>query len=78
MSLACGSLAGVFSSSFTFPLDLVRRRIQLCGQHGGYQQPMRYIDVVQGIMARDGLRGFYFGLLPEYYKVPCSLGKPSQ
>lgn len=69
MSLACGSMAGVFSSSFTFPLDLVRRRIQLSGQHGGQQQRMRYKDVVQTIMARDGFRGFYAGLLPEYYKV---------
>ncbi|KAK9826267.1 hypothetical protein WJX74_004240 [Apatococcus lobatus] len=73
MSLACGSMAGVFSSSFTFPLDLVRRRIQLCGQHGGEQQRMRYKDVVRSIMAHDGFRGFYAGLLPEYYKVVPSV-----
>lgn len=34
MSLACGSAAGVVSSTATFPLDLVRRRLQLYGQGG--------------------------------------------
>ncbi len=34
MSLACGSAAGLISSTATFPLDLVRRRLQLRGQGG--------------------------------------------
>lgn len=34
MSLACGSAAGLVSSTATFPLDLVRRRLQLHGQGG--------------------------------------------
>ena len=35
MSLACGSAAGLVSSTATFPLDLIRRRLQLRGQGGG-------------------------------------------
>ena len=31
MSLACGSAAGLVSSTVTFPLDLIRRRLQLAG-----------------------------------------------
>ena len=34
-SLVCGSLAGLVSSTATFPLDLVRRRLQLEGRAGG-------------------------------------------
>ena len=34
MSLVCGSLAGIASSTATFPLDLVRRRLQLEGRAG--------------------------------------------
>ena len=34
MSLACGSVAGLISSTATFPLDLVRRRLQLVGRGG--------------------------------------------
>lgn len=33
-SLVCGSLAGLVSSTATFPLDLVRRRLQLEGRAG--------------------------------------------
>ena len=37
MSLACGSVAGLVSSTATFPLDLVRRRLQVqgCSSGGG-------------------------------------------
>ena len=34
VSLGCGSLAGLCSSTVTFPLDLVRRRMQLRGAGG--------------------------------------------
>jgi solute carrier family 25 phosphate transporter 23/24/25/41 len=34
MSLACGSAAGLISSTATFPLDLVRRRLQMRGWGG--------------------------------------------
>ncbi|KAM2138457.1 hypothetical protein ACFX1Q_010504 [Malus domestica] len=34
VSLACGSLSGITSSTATFPLDLVRRRMQLEGAGG--------------------------------------------
>lgn len=35
MSLVCGAAAGLISSTATFPLDLVRRRMQLAGGGGG-------------------------------------------
>lgn len=28
-----------------------------------------YMDVARSVMAEGGLRGFYAGILPEYYKV---------
>ncbi|KAK9839432.1 hypothetical protein WJX81_001730 [Elliptochloris bilobata] len=68
MSLVCGGVAGLVSSTATFPLDLVRRRMQLEGQ-GGARRYAGYADVVQSVLRRDGLRGFYAGILPEYYKV---------
>lgn len=34
MSLLCGGTAGLISSTLTFPLDLIRRRMQLEGQAG--------------------------------------------
>lgn len=69
VSLACGSLAGLVSSTMTFPLDLVRRRMQLQGQAG---TTMRYHSLggaFHSIISTEGWRGLYSGILPEYYKV---------
>ncbi|KAI9079584.1 hypothetical protein K1719_038411 [Acacia pycnantha] len=75
VSLACGSLSGIASSTATFPLDLVRRRMQLEGAAGrarvyntGLFGTFRYI------FRTEGLRGLYRGILPEYYKVVPSVG----
>lgn len=68
MSLLCGGAAGLISSTATFPLDLIRRRMQLEGQAGTHKYT-GYFDVARSVMANGGLRGFYAGILPEYYKV---------
>lgn len=69
MSLACGSIAGLVSSSVTFPLDLVRRRMQLQGQGGTAVVYSSFGHALRSIAAREGVRGLYSGILPEYYKV---------
>jgi solute carrier family 25 phosphate transporter 23/24/25/41 len=73
MSLACGSAAGLVSSTATFPLDLVRRRLQL-GRAApatgrAAPAPATYAAVVRQVVAAGGLRGFYAGIIPEYMKV---------
>ena len=67
-SLACGSVAGLTASTVTFPLDLVRRRLQLEGQAGRHHYH-GYADVFQQVMYRQGIRGLYAGIVPEYFKV---------
>lgn len=85
MSLVCGAAAGLISSTATFPLDLVRRRMQLGGGGGGgasgggssssssssSSKPPRptYAGVVRDVLRRAGPAGFYAGIMPEYYKV---------
>lgn len=69
MSLLCGSAAGLVSSSATFPLDLVRRRMQLQGQAGAARVYSSYAGAFKSIARTEGLRGLYSGILPEYYKV---------
>eukprot|EP00250_Pteridium_aquilinum_P017673 c23730_g1_i1 orf=622-1707(+) len=74
-SLAFGSAAGIASSTATFPLDLVRRRMQLQGAAGS--APV-YKGGVLGtfvhIRKTEGWRGLYRGILPEYLKVVPSVG----
>ncbi|KAK9168304.1 hypothetical protein Syun_000444 [Stephania yunnanensis] len=75
VSLACGSLSGIASSTVTFPLDLVRRRKQLEGAGGRarvYNSGL--FGTFQHIVRTEGFRGLYRGILPEYYKVVPSVG----
>ncbi|CAL9123618.1 unnamed protein product [Musa textilis] len=75
VSLACGSLSGVASSTVTFPLDLVRRRKQLEGAAGRacvYKSGI--FGTFRHIMRTEGFRGLYRGIMPEYYKVVPGVG----
>ncbi|CAL4938690.1 unnamed protein product [Urochloa decumbens] len=75
ISLACGSLSGIASSTFTFPLDLVRRRMQLEGAGGRARVYHTGLFGTFGhIFRTEGLRGLYRGILPEYCKVVPGVG----
>ncbi|AES79368.1 putative mitochondrial carrier protein [Medicago truncatula] len=75
VSLACGSLSGIVSSTATFPLDLVRRRMQLEGVGGRARVYNTSLFGTFGhIFRNEGIRGLYRGILPEYYKVVPGVG----
>ncbi|KAL2336537.1 hypothetical protein Fmac_010983 [Flemingia macrophylla] len=75
VSLACGSLSGVAASTATFPLDLVRRRMQLEGAGGRARvYNTSLFGTFRHIIQNEGARGLYRGILPEYYKVVPSVG----
>ncbi|KAK9986430.1 hypothetical protein SO802_031381 [Lithocarpus litseifolius] len=75
ISLACGSLSGIASSTATFPLDLVRRRMQLEGAGGRARvYNTGLFGTLGNIMKSEGLRGLYRGIIPEYLKVVPSVG----
>ncbi|KAJ8765858.1 hypothetical protein K2173_020374 [Erythroxylum novogranatense] len=75
VSLACGSLSGIASSTATFPLDLVRRRKQLEGA-GGRARVYKtgLFGTFKHILQCEGFRGLYRGIMPEYYKVVPGVG----
>ncbi|KAJ4704571.1 Mitochondrial substrate carrier family protein [Melia azedarach] len=75
VSLACGSLSGIASSTATFPIDLVRRRMQLEGAGGRARvYNTGLFGTFRHIIQSEGLRGLYRGILPEYYKVVPGVG----
>ncbi|KAJ0246906.1 Mitochondrial substrate carrier family protein [Hirschfeldia incana] len=75
VSLACGSLSGIASSTATFPLDLVRRRKQLEGVGGrAVVYKTGLLGTLKRIVKTEGVRGLYRGILPEYYKVVPGVG----
>lgn len=75
VSLFSGSLSGIASSTATFPLDLVKRRMQLQGAAGTSSVCKSSITgTIRQIFQKEGLRGFYRGIVPEYLKVVPSVG----
>uniref|UniRef100_A0A453DWL1 Mitochondrial substrate carrier family protein n=1 Tax=Aegilops tauschii subsp. strangulata TaxID=200361 RepID=A0A453DWL1_AEGTS len=76
VSLFSGSLSGIAASTAaTFPLDLVKRRMQLHGAAGTSQiEKSSITGTIRQILQKEGPRGFYRGIVPEYLKVVPSVG----
>lgn len=68
-TLFCGGSAGAFGQTIAYPLDLVRRRLQLQGwkEQGGIviDSYDGMTDAFRKIYQKQGIRGFYKGLLPN-------------
>jgi len=65
VNMASGSAAAVVSATATFPIDLVRRRMQMRDAVKGDS----FIHVFRGVLAKEGITGLYRGLFTEYAKV---------
>ena len=61
--LAAGCMAGVFAQSVSYPLDTVRRRMQVQGASVGKQLYSSSFDCVRQILRNEGVRAFYRGVL---------------
>ncbi|WFD06037.1 hypothetical protein MVES1_001375 [Malassezia vespertilionis] len=76
MKLVCGAWAGAISQTLTYPLDVIRRRMQVAGMPDsqlGYKDKSG-IDAIRNIVRRSGIKGLYFGLGPNLLKVAPSMG----
>jgi solute carrier family 25 phosphate transporter 23/24/25/41 len=78
-SLISGCISGMFCSTVLFPIDVIRKRMQVSGgsssssksspQQPNISKPKGFVAHARSITAADGLRGFYRGLFPELLKV---------
>ncbi|XP_069849133.1 mitochondrial thiamine pyrophosphate carrier isoform X1 [Dipodomys merriami] len=79
-SLICGCGAGVISKTFTYPLDLFKKRLQVGGfEHArsSFGQVRTYkglLDCTKQVMQHEGMRGFFKGLSPSLLKASLSTG----
>ncbi|KAF4694236.1 Solute carrier 25 [Perkinsus olseni] len=74
LAITSGCLSGFTSSSLCFPIDLVRRQMQMDGLHG---RPKRFATAwhcFKHIIGTDGIRGLYRGIVPELCKVVPYVG----
>ncbi|RKP09951.1 putative mitochondrial carrier protein [Thamnocephalis sphaerospora] len=66
--LVCGGLSGAIAQTVSYPLEIIRRRVQVAG----VDHPARYaraVDVARDIWRTRGFRGFFLGLSIGYIKV---------
>jgi len=72
--LFCGGLSGAVSQTITYPLDVLRRRMQVTGLKSlGYEYKNTF-SAIQSIIKNEGYLGFYKGLIPNLLKVSPSIG----
>jgi len=62
--LGLGALAGVFAQTCCYPLDTVRRRMQLAGKNYGST-----FDAIKTIYAKEGVKGYYHGMIANAIKI---------
>ncbi|KAL2135962.1 hypothetical protein VTI74DRAFT_6011 [Chaetomium olivicolor] len=66
--LTAGGLAGLVSQTASYPLEVIRRRMQVGGAVGDGHR-MRIGETARIIMRERGFRGFFVGLTIGYAKV---------
>lgn len=64
-----GGCAGMSAVTFTYPTDLIRRRLQLQGYDATVPRVDGILDCVRSILRQDGVRGLYRGLGVCYLKL---------
>lgn len=67
-SLLFGAMAATTAATFTYPCDLIKRRLQMKSLND-MEEYKGLIDCIQKIWCQEGLRGFYLGLTACYIKV---------
>ena len=61
--LSCGATAGAISQTLTYPLDVLRRKMQVTGMKDKVDfEYKNSFDAVKTIVAKEGWRGMYKGL----------------
>ncbi|RUS12490.1 mitochondrial carrier domain-containing protein, partial [Endogone sp. FLAS-F59071] len=67
--LACGALAGSIAQTITYPLDVLRRRMQVTGMASMNYKYKGTWDAATTMIKKEGVRGLYRGMIPNYLKV---------
>ncbi|KAK4964356.1 coenzyme A transporter [Elasticomyces elasticus] len=66
--LITGGLAGIVSQTVSYPLEVIRRRMQVGGVVGDGHR-LRMLEVIRRVLKERGWRGFFVGLSIGYVKM---------
>ncbi|VDD82675.1 unnamed protein product [Mesocestoides corti] len=74
-NLFCGALAGVLGQTASYPLDIVRRRMQTAGVTGHPEYTQSILSTMKIVYQHEGLfRGLYKGVTMNWIKGPIAAG----
>ncbi|KAL8153425.1 hypothetical protein V2J09_011185 [Rumex salicifolius] len=73
LRLSCGALAGLFGQTFTYPLDVVRRQMQVESLQPGHVRFRNTLESLTTIFRNQGWRQLFAGLSINYIKVVPSV-----
>ncbi|CZT41543.1 related to mitochondrial carrier protein [Rhynchosporium secalis] len=71
--LAAGAISGAVAQTCTYPFDVLRRRFQINTMSGMGYQYKSIFDAVRVIIAQEGIKGMYKGIVPNLLKVAPSM-----
>ena len=74
MMLLCGAASGCLSTGITFPMDTIRRRMQIQNLHIDAQHRLTARQQLIHLVKDEGLGSLYQGLTPEMLKVIPMVG----
>ena len=72
--LLCGALAGTIAQTCTYPLDVLRRRMQVTGMKETEFEFKNAWDALYQTIKKEKIRGLYKGMVPNYLKVAPAIG----
>ncbi|KAI9313556.1 mitochondrial carrier domain-containing protein [Dichotomocladium elegans] len=72
--LVCGAVAGCIAQTITYPLDVLRRRMQVTGMATIDYKYKGTWDAIKTMVRNEGVRGLYKGMIPNYLKVAPAMG----
>lgn len=67
--MICGSAAGIMAQTSLFPLDTVRKRLQVQGLNGAPRVYNSAWECIKGIAQVEGIRGFYKGCVTNMIRA---------
>lgn len=71
--LLAGAMSGAIAQTCTYPFDVLRRRFQINTMSGMGYQYKSVFDAIRVIVAQEGLKGLYKGIVPNLLKVAPSM-----
>lgn len=74
LTILCGAASGCIATGITFPMDTIRRRMQIQNLHIEPNHRMTSLQQFSQLVRHEGMRSLYRGVTPEMMKVIPMVG----